>query len=407
MASRRGTLLAYETGGGKTAAMVEAAKRSAPDGPWFFTTRRDAVKQFEDELNAWAPGFSNYSICSHEQAPRFIRSGAAARFVGVDESDEARNVDTELFRALHPICTGRSPFGPKRVVLSTATPVHNGPADLIAPLILAGVYSFEQYQQLLIYYTDPGLDGFAGMDTRGASNLGELSSVLSSVMIRRTYADFGFRMPAPIFHNQPADAAAGAQGQAYRLAAADFSAWYRQSRGRSAPPLARFVTLRRLLELAKLPAAVAAVREDLAAGARTLTFCEFRETAQALQKEFRGSGLIMGGDTTADRAETVEALAGDAGAPVFATTGALKSALNMQAVDRATYVSMGWDPSAFTQTAGRAWRQGRREPVLFRRLFFPNDDLEKYVLSVLERKEDVLKTLGLLPTLNVGALVNA
>jgi hypothetical protein len=407
MARRRGTMLAYEAGGGKTAAMIEAAKLAAPDGPWWFTTRRDALDNWRKELELWAPGFSNFTLCHHEAAGNFARAGAGARFVGIDESDEARNVETELFRILYPICMGRSPYGPKRVVCATATPVHNGPVDLLAPLILCGVYSWEQYQSLLFYYADPSLDGFAGLDTRGASHLDELSQVLSAVMIRRTYADFGFRMPQPVFFNQPAEAAAGAQGQAYRHASGDFSAWFKQTRGRAAPPLARFVTLRRLLELAKIPAAIEAVRLDLAAGARSLSFCEFRDTALALHKEFKGSGLVIGGDTAAGRTEVLETLEATDKAPIFATAGALRSALNMQAIDRVTHVSMGWDPSAYPQTAGRAWRQGRRDPVLLRRLFFPQDDLEKYVETVLLRKEEVLKTLGLLPTLNVGALLAA
>ncbi len=406
MSRARGTLLAYEAGGGKTAAMILAAQLAAPDGPWWFTTRRDALDNWRKELAIWAPGFTNFTLCHHEAAGNYMRAGVAARFIGIDESDEARNVETDLFQILYSICTVPSPHGPKRVVPATATPVHNGPVDLLSPLLLMGVYTWDQYQELLFYYTDPSLDGFNGLDVRGSSNLHELAAVLQQVMIRRTYADFGFRMPQPVFFNQPADRAAGIQGQGYRLAAQDFSAWYRRTQGRTAPPLAKFVTLRRLLELAKLPAAIECVSGDLAAGAKSLTFCEFRETALALHKQFKGSGLVIGGDTAANRAETIESLDAADGCPIFATSGALRSALNMQMVDRVNYVSMGWDPTVFTQTGGRAWRQGRRDPVLLRRLFFPNDDLEDYLLLVNEKKENVLETLGLLPTLNVRALVN-
>jgi superfamily II DNA or RNA helicase len=149
----------------------------------------------------------------------------------------------------------------------------------------------------------------------------------------------------------------------------------------------------------------AAVKQDLAAGAQSLTFCEFRDAAKTLHSQFRGSGLVIGGDSPRDRADTIEQVASSGTPAVFATTGALDSALNMQTIDRVNYASLGWDPSTFPQTAGRAWRQGRQDPALLRRFVFPNDDLEKYIESVLLQKEEVLKTLGLLPTLSMGQLL--
>lgn len=408
MARRPATLLAYEAGVGKTAASIAMASRHAPDGPWWISTKQNALDQWKKNLETWAPGFTNYTLCHHEAAGNFVRTGSNARVVILDESDVAKNVDTEIFKIFYTVCRSRSPYGSKRIACLTATPLRNGVIDLIAQLLLMGTFSWDQYNDLVMHYCDPKFEGFNGrIDARGASNLAELASVLQNVMIRRTYPSAGVRMPPPIFCTAWARDEDNTAGQAYRHAAEDFSTWYKSSRGEAAPPLARFVTLRRMLELSKVSAVAAGLKEDLAAGAQVLSFCEFRETAKALHSQFRGSGLVMGGDSAGDRAETVERIvAGEPGLTI-ATTGALDSALDMQAVDRVNYASLGWDPSTFAQTGGRAWRQGRRAPVYMRRFCRRDDPLEKYIETVLLRKEEVLKSLNLLPTLNMGALLNS
>lgn len=404
LASRRAGLLLYEPGLGKTATAIKAAELATPTGQVSIVAPRNALENWQEELQLWAPGRQNVVLAHYEalDRPDVLAAVSRGRVVLFDESHEARDVNTRTWRQCYQ--AARVPVAGvalKRTYCLTATPVFNGVTDLLAQLVLAGVYDVSQYPALLWRYTVPQLGGIHSvLNYQTAARVPELKAVLDAVAIRRSYADFGLSLPPLIPSKIPVQLDLQGAGADYARAAADFGAWYRETRGTQLPPLARFTTLRRLQSMAKVQAVVQRVELERRAGCSVLVFTEFRDTAEALAGKLPGARLVLGGQTMGARAQQLAGLAAGAGAVgqvVVATLDALDSALNLQAVTRVFYVDLPWTPAQLDQTFKRAWRQRQARPVSVAYFFLPNDDAEKHVSSVLLRKNQLLAALGLEP----------
>lgn len=405
LAARRAGLLLYEPGLGKTATAIKAAEFASPTGQWSVVTKRDAIDQWQEELQLWAPGRQNVVLAHYEalDRPDVLAAVGRGRVVLFDESHEARDVNTRTWRQCYQAAKAPAPgVAFKRTYLLTATPVFNGVPDLLAQLVLAGIYDVSQYSALLWRYTVPQLGGIHSvLNYQTAARVPELKAVLDAVAIRRSYADFGLSLPPLIPSKIPVQLDLVGAGADYTRAAADFGAWYRETRGTQLPPLARFTTLRRLQSMAKAQAVAQRVELERRAGGNVLVFTEFRDTAEALARQLPGSRLVLGGQSVGGRAQQLAGLGASAGAPagqaVVATLDTLDSALNLPAVTRVFYVDLPWTPAQLDQTFKRAWRQRQTRPVSVAYFFLPNDEAEKHVSSVLLRKTQLLAALGLEP----------
>jgi hypothetical protein len=405
LASRRTGMLWYEPGLGKTPTGISIAKLRDAAGPWTIVTLRDALPNWERELATWAPGKSNVVLTHYEALKKIeVRTAAAAgRVILFDEPHVAREIDTEFFRNSYSITLPAPSARQKSVYLLDGTPIYNGVKDLAAPLILAGVYDLNQYNSFLWRYTNPQPGSFDSFfDYSEPRNLGELAGILHQVGIRRTYSDMG--VPLPPLYPSKTDARLedDAAGKEYKLAAADFSGWYRRTQGRQVPPLAQFTTQRRMLSLAKVPTARDRVRYHAGTGGSVLCFTAFRESAERLHKLFPGSQLVLGGQGAGERAEIYSSLGPGANKGiVFATMDALAAALNLQSLDRFVYVDKPWTPAALDQTLKRGWRQKQSSPVYLEFIELRGDEIEEHGRQILLKKTDLLLKLGLAPTGNL------
>jgi len=412
LAASRFQLLAYEPGSGKTPVALRAAQDVAPAGPWLVVTVRNALLQWQEELRAWAPRTwltgGRVTVTNWEQMdkPAILEAARAAHVLIFDEIHEARNMETATWQNAYKLTQAPAPGGAVRRIWGlTGTPVVNGPVDLVGQIILLGAYTPAQAWGLKARFTNPQLGGIRGpVDYSGAANLPELRRLLDPFTIRRRFADFGMSMPPVTFTNWAVPVDPGNLGTEYTAAAGDFSAWYQSTRGRAVPPLARFTTLRRLLSRAKVAGVAAKLKTELALGYKILVFSEFRDTVQTLHGMFPGSGLILGGDTPGARLEVLEAVRGSQNAHViFASAGALDTAVNLQSISRVFYVDLGWTPAGFDQTLKRSWRYLQKLPVSIVRFFVEADPLEQFIVGVLLRKERVLADLGLESTASLRA----
>lgn len=404
LAMRRCGLLCYEPGLGKTPVGIKIAELASPTGPWSFVVPRNALENWQEELSLWAPGQNNVVLAHYEalSRPEVMRSVAGGRVVIFDEIHEARDVKNLVWRQCYQVA--RAPIAGvamKRVYGLTATPVFNGVTDLLAQLVLVGVYDAAQYPSLLWRYTSPQLGGLHGLlNYQTAARVPELKAVLDAVTIRRSYGDFGMSLPPLIPSKIPVQLDPAGAGAEYARASADFRGWYQSTQGKQLPPLARFTTLRRLQSMAKVPAAVARVEFERRCGYGILLFTEFRDTAEALARQLPGARLVLGGQGVSARSQQLAGLGAGAaagGQVVVATLDALDSALNMQALSRVFYVDLPWTPAQLDQTYKRAWRQRQGRPVSVSYFFLPNDEAEKHLSSVLLRKTQLLTALGLEP----------
>lgn len=400
LATRRGGLLLYEPGLGKTATAIKTAALATPAGPWAVVAPRNALDSWQEEIALWAPEKASSCTLANYEAlaqPHVLQAVARAKVIIFDEIHEARDVSTRTFRLCYQAARHPGAGLVKKVYGLTATPIFNGVPDLLAQLVLVGVYDLAQYPALLWRYTSPQLGGINSVLTyQTAARVPELKAVLDAATIRRSYADFGLRLPPLIPQKIPVQLDATGAGAEYAAAAADFGAWWQATNGQQLPPLARFTTLRRLQSKAKVPAVVARAKAELQTGASVLIFTEYRDTAEAVAAQLPGARLVIGGQARGARSGQLQGL-GASGQAVVATLDALDSALNLQSLNRVFYVDLPWTPAQVDQTFKRAWRQNQQRPVSVAYFFLPNDACEKHLSSVLLRKQGLLTQLGLEP----------
>lgn len=402
LASRRGGLLLYEPGLGKTATAIKAATLATPTGPWGVVAPRNALDGWQEEIKLWAPGHAaSCTLANYEALPRpEVRQALArAKVVIFDEIHEARDVSTRTFQLCHQVARAAGAGLTKRVYGLTATPLFNGVPDLLAQLVLVGVYDVSQYPALLWRYTNPQLGGSlqGPLSYQQAARVPELKAVLDAVTIRRSYAEMGLRLPPLIPGKIPVQLDLAGAGADYAAARADFSAWYAANRnGQALPPLARYTTLRRLQSMAKVQAVAARARQEMQLGYNLLIFAEYQDTAEKLAQLLPGARLVIGGQARGARAAQLQGLAAQ-GQVLVATLDSLDSALNLQAFNRVFFVDLPWTPAQLDQTFKRAWRQNQQRPVSVAYFFLPDDEAEKHVSSVLLRKADLMAQLGLAP----------
>jgi hypothetical protein len=404
LAGRRAGLLLYEPGLGKTPTGIKLAELATPTGPWAVVAPRNALEVWQKEIAQWAPERrSSCTLANYEALarPEVLQAVARTKVILFDEIHEARDVSTATFRHCYQAARALGPGLTKKVYGLTATPIFNGVPDLLAELCLVGVYDLSQYTNLLWRYTVPEVGAIDGLlNYSKPQRLPELKAVLDACGIRRSYPDFGLRLPPLVPMKIPVQLDLQDQaGAEYGRARADFSGWYQSTRGQAAPPLGKFTTLRRLQSLAKVPAVLARLKAHQAAQlGGVLIFTEFRDSAELLANKIPGARLVLGGQTIAARAgQLANLVAGAQGQVMVATLDVLDSALGLQALRNVWFVDLPWTPAQIDQTYKRVWRQLQGLAVGLAYFFFPNDDAEKHLSTVLLKKADLLEKLGLAP----------
>jgi SNF2 family DNA or RNA helicase len=373
---------------------------TAPSSPWAIIAPRNVKATWRDELEQWAPGKHDY-IPYHYEELRKVDPATFSRcgYVVVDEAHYLKNVTTDRFRSLYSIRQAMHPEA--RLLLVTGTPVYSYPIDLAALLILARVMPMEQEPAFKFRYCDPTLKYLPGvgqrMDLRGASNLAELAELCKPYLTRRTWKEVGLSMPPLTFVEVECEVPTGS---VYREAASDFNKWYLVNKGKSAPPLARFTTLRRLLAGAKVEDAVERLEADLRnESSKALVFSEFRETLERLKSKLADKVecfITLGGDSERQREQEVERFKASRGpALMLATTGALGIGVNLQDASRVYFLDFGFEPARFEQAFRRAWRLGQSKPVSVVRFYCPGDPLENFIIKNQMKKELYMEGLGL------------
>jgi SWI/SNF-related matrix-associated actin-dependent regulator 1 of chromatin subfamily A len=404
LAARRGGLLLYEPGLGKTPTAIKTVQLATNTGPWAVVAPRNALDNWKEEIGLWAPSYASSCTLANYEAlaqPQVLQAVARAKVIIFDEIHEARDVNTLTFRRCYQVSRAPGAGLTKKVYGLTATPIFNGVADLLAQLVLVGIYELQQYPALLWRYTNPRPGGLhTVLNYQDAARIPELRAVLQATTIRRSYPEMGIRLPPLIPQKIPVFLDLAGAGADYAAARADFAGWYAANRGgRQLPPLARFTTLRRLQSMAKVQQVAARAKVELAQGCNVLLFTEFRETAEALAAQLPSARVVIGGQARGARTAQLAGMAAQ-GQALVATLDALDSALNLQTFSRVFFVDLPWTPAQLDQTFKRAWRQHQQRAVGVAYFYVPNDEAENHVSSVLLRKADLLAQLGLEPLAN-------
>ena len=204
--SRRKAILADDMGLGKTRTAIVAAREENPDGPFLVICPASVKLNWRREIQLVEPdadvhvvgkGSSfeaghrwtvvNYDLVSRNREQ--LKSVDWAVVI-VDEAHYIKNDSVRSRRTLEllGVAGKQAVGGPTRGYLLTGTPMANRPRDLFNLLKAVRhplAKSFYGYAKRYCAAFDNGY----GLDSNGASNLDELATILSGVMLRRTKSE--------------------------------------------------------------------------------------------------------------------------------------------------------------------------------------------------------------------------
>jgi|TARA_R110002110_G_scaffold87586_7_gene228143 superfamily II DNA or RNA helicase len=153
---------------------------------------------------------------------------------------------------------------------------------------------------------------------------------------------------------------------------------------------------RQLVEAAKVPDIVDMVSDGMASGHSLVVFVNFTATVRALQTLLPGCGIIVGGQSAADREQVITDFQTDRCRVVVANAAAGGVGVSLHDVNgtfpRMSLISPSFDIKEYVQMLGRIHRNGAKSPAL-QRVLVASGTVEEYVMKTLERKRQSLNVL--------------
>ena len=311
------------------------------------------------------------------------------RSVIIDESHRVKDP-----AAQQTIFTRGLTAGKEWVILLSGTPVVNRPEDLMAQLSIMGrLQEFGGATQFRAdYCTDPRGDKKA----QPAVPLTVLSRQLyERCMIRREKAKVLTQLPDKTRADLYVDISNAPE---YALAAEDLAEYLRRytactdfeiRRKMRMEALVRFMTLRQLATLGKLPQAADFVRTFLASGAKLIVFCSLHAVVDELRKAFPHAVTVTGRDSAAQKQAAVDAFQRDpATRLIVCSIKAAGVGLTLTASSAVAFVELPWTYADCCQAEDRAHRIGQRDNVTCYYLL-GRGTIDQTVYSLIHRKKSI------------------
>lgn len=409
MAPAGAYLLADEPGLGKTLTVVLTVLKRWREGAVVVVCPRNVVKHWRETFKACGfTGQFNLIVTNYEKMDVLENVNDVSELV-IDESHKLKNENSVRFQQLYGYTVKWNWQRAMRGIsvtptLSTGTPVYSYPIDLLTSLILLGKLDLSLAPAFKVRYCDPTRQRRGKrfvLDMRGSANLDELKRLCAPFLLRRTWADAGIKMPPVTL----TDLEVGAKitDPKYFEASENFKKFYVEAGGNpEAAGLAKHTVLRKILAVAKVPAAVEQALDDLKGGQKTLFFSEFRDVVTEIRDRIEQAGgralAVLGGQTKNQREEILEAFKSEKGPiALIATTDSLGEGTDglQEVCHLVNVVDLDFEPSMFVQAIRRIIRLRQKFPVSVRRFFVAGDKMEEFIIENWAKKERILKALGL------------
>jgi SWI/SNF-related matrix-associated actin-dependent regulator 1 of chromatin subfamily A len=407
---RRRAILADDMGLGKTRQAIVSLGHTAPGGPYLVVCPASVKRNWAREIDIAAPGATvhiiqrgaeqpsdqSWVIVNYDILPKHIGALAQRPWAGLvfDEAHYLKNhrsVRSRLARQLADRAKGR-PGAEPAVYLLTGTPLTNRPRDVFVLLQLVGHPLGRSFLSFAKRYCAAERNDY-GWQTRGASNIEELTVQLHGIMLRRS-KDQVLSLPPKLRTWLPVEVPKGTGVRDMRkvielllgkTAVAPGSAVDdRRLRGR----LLHAVTVaRETLAAAKVDSTIDFVAGAVEQGEKVIVFSCFEEAIQKLRRRFEGSAVLLTGKTPAAHRQTlVDRFQQDDGVRVFlGNIIAAGIGFNLTAATQVVFNDLDWVPANHWQAEDRAYRIGQTRTVNVTYMVAANT-IDDFVQSVLEKK---------------------
>ena len=308
----------------------------------------------------------------------------------------------------------------RRLALSGA-PIENRPEELWSVLNFLDPErwpSFWGYAKKFCGMEDTGF----GVSTSGASNLDLLNRTLrEQVMIRRLKRDVLLELPPKtrVVVELPTDGCEAVIAMDRRvwgeheselediqarieLAKAsededEFAAAIARMRQASQIAFTEISKVRHRTALAKLPAAIEAIEDDLEelGSGKALVFAHHLDVLHSLYEHFADRAVLITGETPVNKRQVqVDRFMQDPGIRLFiGSTLACGEGYNLQEAKLVLFVEEQWVPGKLSQAEDRCHRYGQRDNVLVKHLVLPGSIDAKMLTTILAKQEVIDQAL--------------
>ena len=405
LASRYHALLADEMGLGKTVQAIAAAQEVGARDV-LVVCPASVRSNWESEIEeCFAQGpRPNWNIVSYNGAVNYRDDMARVwDLLILDEVHFLKTPESQRTQAIFGNKTGIARRA-KRIWGLTGTPVLNRPRELypiLKTLASPAIAPYDSFPKFTQRFCGAYFDG-RGINTKGASHLDDLSSRLSSFMLRRTKEEVLPELPPRIVTRVALD-----------LTAEDLEPVYAEESNISnreaylSPThedYAALGDLARLLRVtgeAKVRGTAEFVRDILETEEKVVVFAYHRSVIERLSEELTGYGVVQyhGGMNDKEKASAVQEFKG-VGKRIFVgqITAAGTGINGLQEVcSCCVFGELSWVPGVMDQAMGRLHRMGQRGSagggVVNCYLLHAPGTLESAVLGVQDGKTKVIDRL--------------
>ena len=415
--SRRRAILADDMGLGKTRQSIIAINEAEPEGPWLVVCPASVKRNWQREIDHVLSGerhvtvvdretpvpeceYRGWVVINYDIVKKNVDLLMAIPFVGFvfDEAHYLKNHRSQRSRTCRDLLSN----APDPVVhCLTGTPMVNRPRDLFPLLQLVNHALGKSFLGFAKRYCD-ARKGDYGWETKGASNLDELTVQLHGTMLRRT-KDEVLDLPGKVRTWLTVDIpeATGRRGTRRILATLFKETSDHADEGERKPrlpPISRskllalLTPVRSAIAGAKIKHSIEFARGILDQGEKVIIYTCFQEVAEALVECFAAEEIrwITGGTSTEDRQKAIDDFQNDEHVRVFcATVIAGGVGITLTAARTVIFNDLDWVPANHWQAEDRAYRIGQEHPVNVY-YFKAANSIDEFVGQVLEKKSRII-----------------
>jgi SWI/SNF-related matrix-associated actin-dependent regulator of chromatin subfamily A-like protein 1 len=423
---RKRAILADDMGLGKTRQAIVALRHVAPTGPYLVVCPASVKRNWAREIRLAAPDASahivergtevpaqpEWVIVNYDLLSKHMDTLGRVQWAGLvfDEAHYLKNHTSARSRlARQLVATVRvkpdSTTDPDTTIvdpvtyLLTGTPLTNRPRDLFVLLQLVGHALGRSFLSFAKRYCAAEKNQY-GWQTRGASNIEELTVQLHGVMLRRS-KDQVLALPPKLRTwlsvEVPKGTGVGDMRKVVDLLTGERDIApgsvidERRLRGR----LLQAVTkARQRLAGVKVAATIDFVTGAVEQGEKVIVFSCFEEPIRRLATAFGQSGVLLTGKTPAEaRQALVDRFQHDDRIRVFlANIVAGGIGTNLTAATQVVFNDLDWVPANHWQAEDRAYRIGQTRTVNVTYMV-AGDTIDDFVQSVLEKKSALVSAV--------------
>lgn len=284
------------------------------------------------------------------------------------------------------------------IVMLSGTPLLSRPAELYSLLNIIDNKTWNDWYMFARRYCALKQTRW-GVDTSGASNIGELHDKIKRYFIRRDKTQVLKELPPKTFIDVPIQISGDSQRD-YEIVAGDLATYLRKNMGMKSPEVAKSMSaeklvqlniLRQLCSMGKVETAKELIESIIDSGEKVLVFSSFVQPLETLHAMFKKESVIITGKTSVeDRGDIVKEFQENNNIKVF--FGGFRSAgtgITLTAAQNFIGIDLPWNPADLQQATDRLHRPGQTATNVNIYQLFAIDTVDEDMRDILNTKQDI------------------